>query len=62
MKMSEVQGLSAMINKEVFDALLSAYFQEISLLSPQQELYLTSMILEDDSVQIEADIVEDTLQ
>lgn len=54
----------ASLNKTVFDSLLTEFFREIALLSPAQELELTGLLLntDDDTVEIEADVFEDTLQ
>lgn len=64
MNEDKMNSFMASMSVDVFNALLTAYFQEISLLSASQELSLTSMLLEEDSdeVSLEADVLEDTLQ
>lgn len=57
-----MNNIQAMISREVLDLLLGTYLQELSVLTAQQELYLTSLVLEDDEVHIEAEIHEGTLQ
>lgn len=58
-----MSDLSAILSKEVISALISSYFQELTLLTPAQELELTHLLLnEDDEVEIEADVHEGTLQ
>lgn len=59
---NKMTSFMASMSVDVFNALLTAYFQEISLLSASQELSLTSMLLEEDEVTLEADVLEDTLQ
>ncbi len=52
----------ATISKDVLDYLFTKYFQELSILEPSQELFLQSILIEDDDIHIEADVHVETLQ